>query len=634
MHPYLPNSPDNFRDQLRTNADARTSREQLDGLAALAVHDLSPVQIRNLAKAVLTATQSLTTDERDALGFVTAPVRILSEWTADHLVDSLVVAGLRRRVLFDVTFGSYGTIHQALMAPDTEEIQPRFVIFLLDIEKRAWSASISGSKGADQWAQQSLDEIEQLAALARQKWQATPIFHNFFNLGSTLFGNQEAAIDRGPGALIARLNAGLPQLARDGKLLLWDLQSLVLQGGRDSVLDLRLWRNAKMLISPTAAMRATDQLSALIGASLGRSKKVLVLDLDNTLWGGVVGDDGVNGLRLGQGSGEGESFTAFQRYAKSLRDRGIILAVASKNTHDVCVAAIQDHPEMVLTMDDFSCFRANWNNKADNLIEIAAHLNVGLDSLVFFDDSPAERDLIRQALPMVAVPEVPEDPTYYIDCLESARYFEAVSVSSDDMQRNAQYQANEQRNALMGEVRDLTEFLRSLEMTISIRRYNASDLVRITQLINKTNQFNLTTRRYTEDEVRLTGENPENILLSARVTDRFGDNGLVSVVIARPCEEGKGFLIDTWLMSCRVLARNIEHAIMKSLVQLAQQHGATYLIGWYSPTSKNQMVQAFYANQGFEPTEPHPAATPDVQWWRLELANYIEPSLVAKLENL
>lgn len=630
MDLWLPPPPAEFRERLQTFAAANPAA-RLDGLAALASHNLSPAQTRLLAKAAVEAMEQVPADGLASSGYVKVPIRIMAEWTADHLLAPLVVAGLRRRLLLDIATGDYGSLHQSLLAPPEGQL-PRFILFLLDVDRRLESVNTIGDAGASaQWVENEMAEIDKLALRATEHWQATPVFHNYISLGGNMFGNHDTAIGTGPAARARSMNAALSGAAAGGGLLTWDLAGLAADIGRRGLIDARLWHHAKMLISPDAAALAADQLAALLGAALGRSRKVLVLDLDNTIWGGVIGDDGIEGIRLGQGSAEGEAFSAFQRYVKSLRSRGVVIAVASKNTHEICTAAIRQHPEMILKMDDFACFRANWDNKADNLIDIAKHLNLGLDSFVFFDDSPAERQLIRQELPMVAVPEAPADPSFYIDCLAGSHFFDAVSLSAEDLQRNEQYLGNEKRRALSNETRDLSGFLRSLDMTITIRGFNGLDLVRITQLINKTNQFNLTTRRYTEADVRAFGDDPATVVLSARVRDKFGDNGLISVVIAKPVA-GEGLSIDTWLMSCRVLARDVEKALMKALVDAARRRGARFLLGYYAPTAKNKMVESFYKDQGFAPYREAEAPPAGATWWRLDLTDYAEPTIAANME--
>jgi FkbH-like protein len=286
---------------------------------------------------------------------------------------------------------------------------------------------------------------------------------------------------------------------------------------------------------------------------------------------------------------------------------------------------------MILKLEDFSCFRANWDNKADNIVQIAKTLNLGLESFVFVDDNPAERALIRRELPMVAVPELPEDPALYIDCLARAHYFDAIAISAEDKQRTQQYLAEEKRRVAAADARDLDGFLNSLEMKILVNGYRSVDLIRITQLINKTNQFNLTTRRYTESEVRSLAGSDDNIILSARVEDRFGDNGLISVVIAKRPPDDSDFVVDTWLMSCRVLGRNVEQALMKTLVGIAQARGARQLRGVYLPTPKNKMVEDFYAKQGFSRANT-PNGPDGATWWDLDLDTYAAPNIHGTLE--
>ncbi len=630
---WLPAPPAGIRQQISESAAIEALADRLAVFEVLVSYNLGLADIRRLAKVIAATVENSPVEEVESAGYQVVPIRILTECTIDHLVAPLLVAGMRRRILFDIEIGEYGQLYQALLSEVPERGPARFVLFFLDADRRLASAYSSGSREeTESLAQEQLDEIEGLARLAAQQGEAMPVFHGFVPIGGTLFGNHEEVIGIGQAGLARLLNQGLAERARQGGLLLWSLDEVMAEEGRDRVMDVRLWRHGKMPISPDAAPLATDQLAALLGAALGRSRKVLVLDLDNTLWGGVIGDDGIDGIRLGQGSGEGESFVAFQHYAKALRNRGVLIAVSSKNTHEVCAEAIENHPEMVLKMEDFSAFRANWNRKDLNIADMAASLNLGLDSFVFFDDSPVERDLVRRELPMVAVPEVPDDPALYVSCLARAHYFDAVSFSDDDRKRHRQYAENEGRRAAMEQCQDLSEFLRSLDMKIAVQGYRPVDLARITQLVNKTNQFNLTTRRYTEAEIRTFGEDADSLLLSCRVEDRFGDNGLISVVITRPTECGEGLEIDTWLMSCRVLGRQVERATMISLVRLAADRGVKFLVGCYRPTAKNGLVRTFFADQGFEEFAPQEPDAAGATWWRLELDNYVEQEVYGSLE--
>jgi FkbH-like protein len=323
------------------------------------------------------------------------------------------------------------------------------------------------------------------------------------------------------------------------------------------------------------------------------------LDLDDTIWGGVIGDDGLDGIVLGQGNGLGEAFAAMQDYARELSRRGVILAVCSKNDEKTVIEAFDQHPEMLLRRNDIASLVANWEDKATNLRAIARELNIGLDSLVFVDDNPVERDLIRRELPMVAVPEIPDDPSFVPQCLADAGYFEAVAVTDEDRKRTRQYQGNRARERLRHSTTDLPSYLRGLEMRLLWRRFDSTGLQRVVQLINKTNQFNLTTQRYGEEDIREIMADHCCFGLQLRLVDRFGDNGIIGVIIGKLCGS-HDVLIDTWLMSCRVLGRQVEQTTLNLVAEHAQRLGARRLIGEYRPTKKNGMVEKHYEKLGFQ----------------------------------
>jgi FkbH-like protein len=335
----------------------------------------------------------------------------------------------------------------------------------------------------------------------------------------------------------------------------------------------------------------------LLATKQGLSYKCLVLDLDNTLWGGVIGDDGLEGIVLGQGSASGEAYVAVQEYAREQARRGIILAVCSKNDDPVAREPFQEHPDMALKISDIACFVANWQDKASNLRQIAERLNIGVDSLVFLDDNPFERALIRQELPIVAVPEVSEDAALYPYALADAGYFESLVVTDEDRERSGQYQGNTKREVLRESSTDMNSYLRSLEMKLIWRRFDQIGLQRTVQLINKTNQFNLMTRHYTDTDVQSIMSDPRAVGLQLRLTDRFGDNGIIGIVIGQ-LQDNSAMLIDTWLMSCRVLGRQVEQATLNLFAETAKSMGAHSLIGEYKPTPKNRMVDKHYHKLG------------------------------------
>jgi len=327
-----------------------------------------------------------------------------------------------------------------------------------------------------------------------------------------------------------------------------------------------------------------------------------VLDLDNTLWGGVIGDDGIEGINLAQGDATGEAHLSVQRLALSLRERGIVLAVSSKNTDDIARRVFREHPEMLLRESHIAVFQANWDDKATNIRAIADELSLGVDALVFLDDNPAERGLVRQMLPEVAVPELPDDPALYARTLAAAGYFEATTFSDEDKQRAAFYQANARRVSLEKQAGDVSAYLASLDMEISFKPFDATGRARISQLINKSNQFNLTTRRYTESEVADLEKDSDCFTLQVRLADAFGDNGMIGVVICRATTP-RMWTIDTWLMSCRVLGRGVERMVLLELLHHAELGGAERLIGVYRPTDRNGMVRHHYMGLGFKQTD-------------------------------
>ena len=410
-------------------------------------------------------------------------------------------------------------------------------------------------------------------------------------------GNLEAVESSGRVNFLMRLNAEFATYARrHSRFLINDILYLSAQVGLDAWHSHTYWYNFHMAVSPAGTVALAQNVAAIVRSVYGRSKKCLVLDLDNTLWGGVVGDDGVQNLILGRDHPVGEAFLDFQRYVKNLQQRGVILAVCSKNDMENAKEGFS-HPDSVLKLDDFSAFLANWSPKPANIREIAAELNIGLDSLVFVDDNPAERALVADQLPDVAVPDVGSDVSRFAEILESEHYFEVHKVVQDDLNRSAYYNSNAQRSSYQARFNDYGEFLASLEMTAEIGPFSPVYIERITQLINKTNQFNLTTKRYTSAAVEAIAQDPKFMTLYGRLADRFGDNGLVSVLIGRTT--GETLELDLWLMSCRVLNREMELAMFDALVEQCQARGIRKIIGVYIPSKKNSMVADHYQKLGF-----------------------------------
>jgi len=412
-------------------------------------------------------------------------------------------------------------------------------------------------------------------------------------------GNLEAAQSFGQIHYLMRLNAEFAKHARSrSHFFINDIHYLSAQVGLSAWSSPNYWYSFHMAVTPIATVALAANVAAIVKSIYGKSKKCLILDLDNTLWGGVIGDDGVQNLLLGRDHAVGEAYLNFQQYVKNLQKRGVILAVCSKNDLENAKEGLA-HPDSVLKMGDFSAFKANWNPKPQNIREIAAELNLGLDSMVFVDDNPVERALVAEALPEVAVPEVGSDVSLFAEILEQERYFEAHKVVQDDLNRAAFYSLDAQRKAAESSFANYGEFLSSLEMTAEIGPFVPVYLERITQLINKTNQFNLTTKRLTSAEVEAFSQDVGFITLCGRLADKFGDNGLVSVIIGHILDDTVE--IDLWLMSCRVFNREMELAMFDALIEQCQIRGIAKVAGVYIPSRKNGIVAEFYKSLGFNP---------------------------------
>ena len=412
-------------------------------------------------------------------------------------------------------------------------------------------------------------------------------------------GSLDATLQQGMRHFIENLNEMFAAFARDhAGFFLHDLHYLAAKIGLSKFHNRFQYYGFKFAVNYDVVPDAAASLSHVIGAILGKTRKCLVLDLDNTLWGGVIGDDGVENIQLGHETPVAESYTEFQRYVFALKERGIILAVCSKNDEDIAKAGFS-HPDSILSVGDFVAFYANWEPKDVNIRAIAREINIGLDSMVFIDDNPAERAIVRQSLPEVAVPEVDaQDVFSFIRAMEGNAYFEPASLSADDFQRNKAYMANKERVKLATSAASYDEYLQSLEMEAEIAPFAPVYFDRIAQLTGKTNQFNLTTRRYTRADIERMAAEKQYVTLYGRLTDRFGDNGLIAVTIAE--QKGTELHILLWLMSCRVLKRGMEQAMLDALAAEARARKVTVIYGYYYPTKKNKMVAGLYESFGFE----------------------------------
>jgi FkbH-like protein len=552
------------------------------------------------------------------------PVRValLASSTVDHLLPALRIGALRRNIHLSIYVGEYGQYSRELMDSGSalHRWKPDLVLFAMDAHHLLNTIEPRDSLiAAEDKVEAASLSLVQHWRLAREAFGCRVVQQTVLPVFPMMLGNNEQRLPGSRARAASAINTRLRELADDEGVDLLAVDAWAARDGLRAWHDPVLWHRAKQEIHPTAAPLYGDLFGRLLSAQQGRSRKCLVLDLDNTLWGGVIGDDGLGGIVLGQGSALGEAFSAFQACARAYAQRGIILAVCSKNDESNAFEPFEKHPEMMLKRGDIACFVANWTDKAANIREIAAQLNIGIDSLVFVDDNPFERELVRQTLPMVAVPEMPEDPALWPECLADAGYFESVRLTEEDRDRARQYRLNRDREALKSASTDIESYLRGLNMELLWAPFEMVDLSRIVQLINKTNQFNLTTRRTTEEVVTALMADERALSLQLRLIDRFGDNGIIAIVTGRLRDGTRELLIDTWLMSCRVLGRRVEDMTLNLIAEGARRLGADHLVGEYRPTAKNAMVSDLYPRLGFQ---PHIQAEDGTTSWILPLDSF------------
>ena len=476
-------------------------------------------------------------------------------------------------------------------------------------------------RGHDESVQRALEELFASCQSLRDRHQCAIVLATIAPSPDAMVTTGERAIPGSYSAFLNDVNAGIVDMASSNGWGLWDVERIA------ALIGFRVWRDpiamhvAKSPFSVSLAALAADRLCATIAATMGKSRRVLVLDLDNTCWGGVIGDDGVSGIVVGQGDPLGEAFLAVQRAALELRRRGVVLAVCSKNDDAVARTPFRDHPDMLLREEHIAVFQANWSDKATNITTIADALALNLDALVFLDDNPAERARVRQELPEVAVPELPDDPALFATFLAAGGYFETVNLNPDDLKRADTYRENAKRAEIRQSIGNYQEYLASLKMVLSVARFDKLGRPRIVQLINKSNQFNLTSRRRQDSDVEAIEVSSSHLGLYFRLEDCFGDNGMISVVIL--AFEGDTTKIDTWLMSCRVLERDVETAVLNEIVRFSQQAGMSTLLGEFIPSQRNALVKDHYAKLGFSQIVNASQDENSATRWLLDIRTYV-----------
>lgn len=529
-------------------------------------------------------------------------IAILGGSTADAVKDILDLFLLNYGIEAEFYLSEYGQYYNEALFPSEEllSFKPDFVYIHTTNRNIDLYPDVNDSNQAvEEKLGCELSRYEEMWKSLSEKLGAVIIQNNFEQPSFRLLGNSDFTDRRGRVNFINRLNLGFGEYAeRTKNFYINDINYISSCYGLDKWSDSRQWYMYKYALAMDAVPYLASNIAAIIKAALGKNKKVLALDLDNTLWGGVVGDDGVDGIRIGKDLPGGQVYSEFQEYVRLHKDIGVLLTVCSKNDMENAAAGLK-HPDGVLKPEDFTMIKANWENKDINLIETAAELSLLPESFVFADDNPAERAIVKGQIPGIAVPEMTEAENY-IRILDRNRYFEILSLSDDDRKRGEMYKANAERAALRVTFADYGEYLDSLEMEAEIGDFLPVYLSRITQLTNKSNQFNLTTKRYTEAEIEAVYKSDSHIRLYGRLKDKFGDNGVVSVVIGEI--RGDELHIDLWLMSCRVLKREMELAMLDKLIEAARARGIRKILGYYYPTKKNGMVKELYGSFGFTKT--------------------------------
>jgi FkbH-like protein len=610
---WLPRPPADF------SARCRSAGNETEGLGsrlqALASFGMDANQLVRLYQAIehaRSAGRSLTPLRPYRLG-------LISNATPDFITAALTATAARHRIALECVPAGYDQAVQESLNPDSaiNRSAPDGVLIALDWRALPLFPTPGEPERAAEAVQAALDQMRLMCGGVRRNTKATCIFQNLAAPPETLFGSLDRMIPGSRRWLIDEVNRGLREVILEAGGVLVDVAGAAEAVGLGNWHCPRQWNLAKLPFSQEYLPLYAESVCRVLAALRGTARRCLVLDLDNTLWGGVIGDDGLNGIQIAQGDAAGEAYLNLQRYALSLRERGVVLAVSSKNEDETARLPFQQHPEMILREEHFAVFQANWNDKPANIRAIADELALGLESLVFVDDNPFERELVRRSLPEVAVPEMPDDPALYARTLAAAGYFESVAFSEEDRLRAGFYEGNARRAALQKQTTDLDAYLASLKMEIVFQPFNDIGRARVTQLINKSNQFNLTTKRYTEADVARMETDPEYFTLQVRLSDVFGDNGMISVVVCREIP-GSRWQIDLWLMSCRVLGRRVENMVLREVLEHARLGGIRKLVGIYLPTHRNKLVERHYANLGFSLREERDDGS---STWELDVAD-------------
>ncbi len=544
-------------------------------------------------------------------------VALLGDSATQFLATVIKGIGIEYKINIDLLEADYNQIEQLIINPSSElyEFNPNYTIIFQSTHKLL---SKYNHFPVEKQSDIANDRIE-FVQLISNSLESKIIYLNYPEIDDMIFGSYANKVESSFLFQLRKLNYELMNLSRKyPNLFICDIASLQNKYGRDMMFSPSVYVNIEMVLSIDILPYVADKIIGIINTIIGNFKKCIILDLDNTLWGGIIGDDGLEDIQLGHGLGIGKTFSEFQQWIKKLKNRGIVLAVCSKNNEEAAKEPFLKHPDMVLKLEDIAVFIANWDNKADNIRQIQSILNIGFDSMVFIDDNPVERNIVKENIPEICVPELPEDPAEYLEYLYSLNLFETASYNAADNDRTKLYQVEENRLSLKKMFTDEAGFLKSLEMVADIYPFNSYNIPRVAQLSQRSNQFNLRTIRYTEYEIGQMAKSNhfQNFCISLK--DKFGDNGLICVIILEK-QENSTLFINTWLMSCRVLNRGMENFTLNTIVEFAHKNGFKNIVGEYIPTTKNKLVAEHYQNLGFTK-----ANNDNRQLFQLTVEDYLE----------
>jgi FkbH-like protein len=540
---------------------------------------------------------------------------ILGDTATQFLSTAVAGYAVEKAIKLDIYEAPYNQIALQFKNPtsDLHDFRPDYILIFEAETKLKDDFYKSAATEKSTFAENKIEEVKEYIAIAKQLG-ATIIYFNFCEVNDGVYGNYAAQYPESFIYQCRQLNFELGKLAaQTNGFYLVDLLDQQNKHGINFIKDNQLLIQADMYFALDFLPIIAKNIIDIISVRLGDLKKCLILDLDNTTWGGIIGDDGINNIQIG-GLGIGKAFSKLQYWAKELKNRGIILCVASKNTESIALEPFQAHQEMVLKEDDISVFMANWDNKVTNIQKIQEILNIGFDSMVFLDDNPFEREMVKQNLPLVTVPDLPENPAEYLDYVNSLNLFEAANVTQLDNKRTVQYKEEANRVKAKTYFENEDAFLQSLAMVCKVEPITAFSLPRIAQLSLRSNQFNLRTVRFDEESLSNYGSNPNHRVISFSLKDKYGDYGLIAALFLEKREAE--LFIDNWIMSCRVLKRGMEKFTLNHLVDLAKSMDCSKIVGQYIPTPKNVLVKEHYQDLGFKPN------TTDESLWILDIKQF------------